>query len=649
MRYLAALALAILLSLAASAPVRAAISDAQTIDGPSADVLGLGGVSMAEDGTGGLVYLKREGGHAHVFVSRFSLGTWGTPQRVDVGQNFDSAWPAIAAGDGGRLVVVWAQDFGTGSDRLFSASLDPGATGFQAPVVIDFNIGEDTATYPSIAMNRGGQALLAYRYLPDVNPDATLPQGYINSDVRVQRYNGSVWSSFGQPADRNLSAPVRSPDAGNSPKVGIDVTGAGLVAWQEPDDDFVDRVWARRTFSTGTFGVPLAVSPQTWSDKPLRGPADQFSLAEAGFGEAGVVFRQQPGQDSGLTGTRVMLNEIADQFSETAGNFLGSRIVDGAGDAGPDAATGTASVAVEPQGGFTVAFGIGSSALAVGGDEEQVGTPARLDDGSGSVAPDPVTTLAVDGASAAAWKSGDGTAGTVVMREARSDGLTTSKTVTGARGGPVDRLLLSGSGLGDALVAFSQGTRENGQIAAAYVDAPPQAFAVHTPIGYIRTKRFRLSWDPAPNGVGVVTYTAALDDEPVGNPTTRLSLSLGPDQLEDGTHDVKVIATDAAGQETESLVGQLKVDRTAPQAKLSASGRSALATVTDAASGVRARATTIDWGDGRTSTGRIKVRHRYRRAGRYVVLLHTRDRAGNAGSAERRVTARVPAKKAGRR
>ena len=38
------------------------ISAATTIDGPSADVVDLGGVAMAEDGTGGLVYRKRADG-----------------------------------------------------------------------------------------------------------------------------------------------------------------------------------------------------------------------------------------------------------------------------------------------------------------------------------------------------------------------------------------------------------------------------------------------------------------------------------------------------------------------------------------------------------------------------------------------------------
>ena len=109
---------------------RAAISGAATLDGPSPGVLDVGGVAMAEDGTGGIVYRKTTEGRAHVYAAQFVDSSWRAPQRIDVGQNFDSTWPRIGAGNGGRLVVTWVQEFGVGTDRLFSATLDPGARRF---------------------------------------------------------------------------------------------------------------------------------------------------------------------------------------------------------------------------------------------------------------------------------------------------------------------------------------------------------------------------------------------------------------------------------------------------------------------------------------------------------------------------------------
>ena len=305
---------------------RAVVSDAHPLDGPGSDIVDVTDAAMSEDGSGGVVYLKRVDGRAHVFAAQFRDGTWRGPQRVDVGQSFDSSWPRIGAGDGGRLVVTWVQEFGVESDRLFSATLDPGASGFQAPVPIDLNVGEATATYPDLAMARGGQAYLVYRVVTDTSPSN--PAGYLGADLRVARYGSRLWSVIGIPIDRNLAAPVRAPSEDNAPEVGIDVQGQGVVAWQEPDDEFVDRVWARRLFGTSV-GIPLQVSPSSWEGAPLRGPADAFALDVAGFGQAAVAFRQQPGQASRLDAARAMVNEMPDVFVEAAGTFAEPRLIDG--------------------------------------------------------------------------------------------------------------------------------------------------------------------------------------------------------------------------------------------------------------------------------------------------------------------------------
>jgi hypothetical protein len=640
--------LAVALGLVAPAAAAATISGATAIDGPSADVIDVGGVAMAEDGSGGIVYRKRVDGRTHIFCARFAAGAWQAPQRIDAGQRFDSSWPAIGAGNGGRLVVVWVQEFGSGTDRLFSASLDPGAKRFQAPIPIDLNVGEATATYPSLAMNRGGQAYLAYRYLPDVNPDPTLPPGYVNADVRVQRYNGSFWSALGQPADRNTAVPVPTPTAGNSPKVGIDVTAGGIVAWQEPDDEFIDRIWARRIFG-GSFGIPLIVSPQKWNDRPLRGGADQFALRDSGFGEGTVVFRQKPGQDSPISGTRVMLNQIPEQFSETSGKFAGSRIVDGAGDAGPSVAPGPASVGAISSGYFLTALGMGSATNVVAGDDRTVGQPERVDDGPGGVAPDPVIDLAaigqVPGAAVVAWKGGTGGRGNVGIQERRGDGVKLARTVAAAKGGRVTDLRLGGSGLGDALIAFQQGAGENAQIDAAVVDAPPYPSGVNTPEEFVTSDDVTLTWEVSPSSITGVTYAVTIDDESVGEGLKGTSLKLGPDKLDDGVHQVLVVATDGTGQEASSEPAVLKVDRTPPRVLArGAKKHGATVTVSDGsksqASGADAASTKIAWGDGKRTAGKLKATHRYRRAGRYVVTVKTVDVAGNRASIRRRVVVR---------
>src|SRR4051812_43799633 len=77
------------------------------IDGPSPDVHKLGGVDLARDGTGGLVYLKRVAGTSHVFLSRFNGGAFRAPERVDNGVLAGASDAVIAAADADRLAIVW--------------------------------------------------------------------------------------------------------------------------------------------------------------------------------------------------------------------------------------------------------------------------------------------------------------------------------------------------------------------------------------------------------------------------------------------------------------------------------------------------------------------------------------------------------------
>ena len=129
----AAMLAAALATAAFVAPEQAAqalVLPAQTLAGPSPEIVGFGGVAMAEDGSGGVVFLKRVDGVAHVFVSRYVEGHWLAPIRVDTGQQYAASWPRIGAANGGELMVVWVTPFATEKERpvdeLLSATLGPG-------------------------------------------------------------------------------------------------------------------------------------------------------------------------------------------------------------------------------------------------------------------------------------------------------------------------------------------------------------------------------------------------------------------------------------------------------------------------------------------------------------------------------------------
>lgn len=625
------------------APSAAAVTaPAQTVDGPSPDIVDLGGAAMSADGTAGLVYRKRVGGHVHIFASRYVGGRWQPPQQLDAGQRFDSSWPTIGAANDGQLVATWVQELGPGSDRLFSASLDRGATRFQAPIPVDLNVGEATETHPSLAMNPGGTAYLSYRVVTGggSGSDPGLPPGYESAEIRLARYDGAFWTTLGPLANRNNAAPVRLSTPQNAPKVGVDVQGNGLVAFQEPDDEFIDRIWARRLFGA-TVGIPLLVSPQSYAGQPLRGPADQFSLDEAGFGEGAVAFRQQPGGNAALHGTRVMVNTIPEAFLDTASTFGAPRLADGGGSSGLAAAPSPPAVGVSPDGSFTAAFGVGAASLSVAGTDRGAGKADRLDDGRSAIGGDPALTLAQSGASVTAWKVRPGGRGGVAIQELGADGVPDVRTVSAGAGGPVNQLKVAGSRDGDGAVVFAQGNPGAGQIAASVVDAPPGDFVVQTPVGFVRAKTVKIGWDVAPDAFSAVRYSVTVDDEVVRQGLRARSLRLTQRQLDDGVHTVKVIATDGSDQETTSAAGDIKIDRSRPRVTIRRRGRGVVVRVSDGrrgdVSGLDRRSTRIAFGDGAASRRRASARHSYARGGTFTVVVRARDAVGNRLNLRRRV------------
>jgi hypothetical protein len=623
----------------------ALISPVTTLDGASSEIVELGGVAMASDGSGGIVYRKRVEGRPHIFAALYSNGAWQAPQRVDVGQRFESSFPAIGAGEGGRLVVVWTNHYSSTTDGLFSAALEPGSTGFQPPVPVDLNIGEAIGTYPSVAMNLAGSALVVYRVITAVSGPSTpeIPPGYVKAEVRMARFDGEYWSSFGQPLNRNPAQPMLAPTAANSPKVAIDLTGQGLVAWQEPDDTFVNRIYARRIFGMVPGNI-LQVSPSTYAGHTLNGPADEFALDVGGFGEGAVAFRQQPAPGSGFTRPRVFVNEIPSSFDPHGSAFAGARIVDGGGAEGPGGPIGPLSAAIDGEGDFDVGFGSGVASLDARGTEASVSAPVRMDDGASDAAGDPVLTRADNGALAAAWKVDEHGAGAVGVLERRADGTPNRQLVSAPGGGTVHQLQLGASHHGDAIVGFLQGDGANTKIGAVVVRAPPGEFVLDTPSGWVHATKVPLQWETPLAGAGKLTYDVLVDDTEVAENLTTTETVLSGSELSNGVHTIQVEATDSLGQVVDSIPATIKVDRSPPKVSVRVNGSSVTVRVSDGAkgqvSGVATSSVHVKFGVGGphgSGHGRTVLTHRYSSGGSYTVTVTASDRAGNRVSVRRQV------------
>lgn len=635
---------ALLLMLPAGA-ARALILPASTIDGPSEDIVGFGGAAMAEDGTGGVVYLKRVDGVTHVFVSRYVNGQWMAPIRVDTEEPYAASWPRIGAADGGELIVVWATPFATRDGKpvyeLLGAELGPGGESFGKAILIDRNVEEATGTNPNLAVSSTGQADVVYRVVqPLATGIALLRPGDVVEQVRVAHFNGLRWSNLGA-INRNSSSSMRAPTAANAPTIAIGPTGNAVVVWQEPDVEGVARIWARRLFGSAVDYV-MPVSATTYNGVPIGTDADAPSVAFSRLGQAEVAYRQPVGPGSPLPGPRIFLNVLPDGESANGAEFEGARVVD-PGLGGAAAATvGPPSIDIDEQRGIRLLYdGDGTPRVVEGAGGEispsvQLGPPFA---GSEAFA---VSVMDPQGGGVSAWPSEESPGHpAVAVREDFPDRSVQTALVSGGAGGEVGELSVGRSGLGDGIVAFRQGEFGNAAIVAAQATAPPAPFVITVPKGWLKPSQATVSWLPAPSAAGPISYNIVLDGHVA--PTRQsilLTAAVNPHGLSSGRHRLQILATDRDGQSTLSAPDTLLVAGVPPEVKIEPARRnpSVSVIVSDPFAGVEKSAVSVSFGDGATGRGRVRLRHRYASSGIYLITVHVRDRIGNAGTVRRWVS-----------
>jgi hypothetical protein len=635
------------LGLALPAGAGAVIHPAGAVDGPANNILEVDGAALASDGTGGIVYRKQVGGVAHVFAVQFAGGRWGAPIEVDAEDPFGASQPAIAAGDGGRLLVVWVQPRnvntkGVTLSELMSASLQPGASAFGQAVVVDPNVGEPYTgdvggVEPALAMSSSsGQAYVAYRVLTNgCNQNAGDPANSScvpNSpdkvlDVRVARFSYLTWGSLGA-VNRAPQIAMRNPTRENAPTIGIALNGNGVVAWQEPGSDHVARIWVRRLFGA-VQGNVLQASPEALGGRPVTSDADVPALADSPYGEARVAYRIQGAPGSAVPATQLYLNTIAAETAPHGAALAGAAPLPAQGGLGPP------SAAIDVKGGFRLAWTQGGAVQELAGNPRATGPPVGIGVATGQA----LATINPAGGGTTAWTLPPDHLPAVAVREDYARGAFQYAQVAGGIPGQVAGLALGGDEQGDALLGFTQGPPGQSEVVGDFVQAPPAPFVIEAPQGWVRARSALVNWEPAPDAVAGVTYAVYVDGRARVRGLTRLSARVGGAGLGDGVHRVQVLATDAAGQQTMSPEADLKIDANPPIVRLGrfGKGRGVRVTVRDAASGVNAHATIVSFGDGQRASRHSRSSHLYAHAGTYTITARVRDKAGNAAVVHLRV------------
>ena len=590
-----------------------------TIDGPNAGIESLNGLSVARDGTGGLVYVETIGGAPHVVVSALVSGQFQAPQVVDAGLAAASSQPVIAAGNGGILLIA----FINGGD-LYVVDRPSATAGFGAPQPL-----AGGASNPSIQMSNLGKAYIAF----------TVADG-AGHDVRTAYYANGSWALEPSPLNAVAAADDAGTGSGGAPAVATAGDGVAIVAWGEGGHVYSRRVW-------GT--APSVVSEQ--ADIPSLsgcGESSAGSPAVAAGGDssyADVAFQEVLACGSSQQ-TRVLMNRLH------GSQYDGAVAADGLSSPGVESAGDPAVAMTEYGQGFvTSQTQVAHNVVALElGNNGAAGGVFAVNSFPAVTAPDPVPAIAGLFSDVIAWEQNPGTTGPAEIRiryEPKASTLGPEQVISSPAAGATDAasgLAAGGDAGGDAAIAWVQGTGASTEIVAERLYQPPGVAVPPQSLAYARTAQPVLSWTASSQRWGPITYTVTLDGAQVGQ-TGGTAVQVGA-PLADGVHSWRVTTANPAGLTSTSQTARVFVDTVAPtlSAAFGKSRRAGAATALrlfyrDAppaglppadASGVAGL--TVHWGDGtltRVKPGAHRLDHVYRRAGRYRVTVVIVDKAGN--------------------
>lgn len=585
------------------------------VDGPSPDIARPSGLdlSVARDGSGGLVYVKQVAGAPRVFVSALVGGSFGAPVQVDASLGGASSQPVIAAGNGGLLLIGFIN-----GGELYVVSRATSAAAFGQPLAL-----AGGASNPSLSLTNFGKAYLAFT--------AADGGGF---DVRTAYYNGA-WALEGPPLN---VAPADNAGTGSSrPQVAAAGDGVAIVVWGENGHIYSRRVWAT---------TPSVVNQQ--ADGPPSGCTESSADAPAvGAGGdssfAAVAFREQV-TCGGHQQSRVFTNRLQ------ASAYNGITNADGlSGPAAEGAQDPQVAVTEYGEGWVTSERTLTEGVFAQGlSDNAQPLGAAQINSLPITSAPDPVPAIAGLYSTFIAWQQQPGGTGPSEIRVRYApDGETLGPEIVASSPaqGPVDAadgIAAAGDVYGEAAVAWLQGPPGASTLMVDQMYQPPGPFLARA-IHYVTTSTPAFAWT-RPHGWGPMKYSLVVSGALVGQTYGSSGTPAAP--IPDGPHSWQIFAANPAGQQSKTKVAGVFIDTVPPHVKLrlrspAVAGTNLLTTLTYAdlpqpgeprfdASGVAK--VVVRWGDGTTTRLRLgthHVSHTYRHAGRYEVTVLVSDRAGN--------------------
>jgi hypothetical protein len=613
---LAALLTLVLSAALAGAAVRRTPTQAPSntvIDGPDADIVGLSGMVVARDGTGGLVYLKDVSGVPHVFVSTLLGGAFQAPREVDAGLAGPSSHPVIAGSNAGQLVVAFIN-----GGELYAVQQSNALVGWQSPQAL-----YGGASNPALSMTNFNKAYLAFT--------ASEAGG---NNVRTLYLNAGQWSPASAPL--NGSTGDGAGVGTSRPKVVASGDGTASVVWGEGGHIYLRRVLGSSP-SIATYQADPASflgSTEVSADEPVLAAGGDSSYVS-------VAFREKI-QSGGTRQTRVVFNRLV------AGRFTGAQAVDGLGGAGASSADQPATATTEFGAGFVTAEQTTAHnlyALRLGGNSSPSAV-AQVNSLPELTAPDAVSSPAGTVSTMIAWQQDPGSAGVPEIRlRYAPDGvnLNPDQVLSSPTLGPTNAdlgLAAGGDQAGDAAVAWVQDSGAQTQIVTAQLYQAPGNFTPLSLSGSSRSVNPVLRWSAAAEQWGSPTYQVKLDGVLVAQ-STATAVAV-PTPVRQGRHIWQVAAVNRAGVATVARSATVLVDSLPPIVSVRITGQRhpmspmrayvrAHDTRPGLGSGQVSGVSTVQvrWGDGYRPFVRYVSGHVYRRRGTYRLTVVVKDRAGN--------------------
>jgi hypothetical protein len=619
---LAAATAALLLLALAAASARAALFTGDPVVGPTPALHGLDGIDLAPDGTGAIVYTMDDGGVPHVFVSRLVNGAWSAPERLDADLGGAATQAAVAAGDGGRLRVVFAN-----GGNVYASTRADAAGGWSRQTLWSGGGASD----PAVDLSVNGKAYAAFA-----------APGAGGHDVRgAYARDAGPWSVIGAPLDADAANDAGAGTA--RARVAASADGVAIVVWGEGGHVFARRVQGARPSVVAVdalAGLTLEGVQAGAADLPVVSTQDDDSFT-------GVALRATFDVGGGTLRTRAVFRRLRGSRFDSPFAVEGAPFASGQGSGVPHIATvGTGQGLVVAGNDATFA----TSALQLLFDVEPASPLLPIDSLVANTAPG----FAVPAAATArkmlvAWQVTP-PGGTPEIHARYRDGgdFQAEQAISRADLGPTDAadgLLTAGDDAGNIAVAYAQDVPGQGRaIAVATVDQPPGRFAVQRVSGFQRNDRPTLAWTTSRETWG--RFFSVMIDGVQAGVTGRRSFRL-PAPLAQGAHTWQVVALDRRGQQYAARPSTLKIDSVPAFVRAQIRGaRKAGVTLklavqaTDTPTGTARKAQgvltsgvqqiVVSWGD-RTPTEQIRrgSRHAYARPGRYALRILVTDRAGN--------------------